>query len=82
MNNELEKSFQFYLDNLEKLAKTYKGKFITIKNCEILGAYDTYESALNETLKTHKLGTFLVQRVDTNPSTYTLYLNRFSVVNG
>ncbi len=82
MNKELEKTFKYYLDNIEEINKLYNGKFIALKDCKVIGVYDTYEIALEESLKEHELGTFLVQRVDINPSSYTLYLNSFSVVNG
>jgi hypothetical protein len=39
----------------------YGGKFLAIKNKKVLGAYDTFEKALNATLKKEKLGTFLIQ---------------------
>ena len=58
----LEKEFKYYLDNQGKLVKQYNGKFIVIKNKTVIGAYDTEMDAYNETLKEHKLGTFLIQR--------------------
>ncbi len=81
MDKELEKTFQYYLDNLEELYKKYPNKFLALKDCKVLGVYDSYDDALEETLKNHEIGTFLIQRVDINPSSYTLYLNSFSVMN-
>ncbi len=79
-NNELEKDFQFYLDNLIDLEKKYKGKFIAIKNCKVIGSYTTYEEAFEETTKSNELGTFLIQKADTNPNNYMFTINRFTVV--
>lgn len=79
-NKNLEKDFKFFLDNLKELNEKYNNKFIVIKNCEVLCSYDDYATALESTIKEHEIGTFLIQRVDSNPSSFTLYLNRFSVV--
>jgi len=57
----LEKEFKYYLDNQDKLVKKYEGKFIVIKNQIVLDVYDTEMDAFYETLKEHKLGTFLIQ---------------------
>jgi hypothetical protein len=57
----LEKQFKYYLDNQDELVKKYDGKFIVIKNQTVIGSYDTEMDAFNETLKEHKIGTFLIQ---------------------
>ncbi len=57
----LEKEFKYYLDNQDELVKEYKGKFIVIKDQAVIGKYNTELDAYNETLKNHKLGTFLIQ---------------------
>lgn len=71
MTSPLEKEFQFYLDNQDELVKEYDGKFIVIKDVEVLGAYDDALMAITETKKSHKLGTFLVQKVSKGTSDYT-----------
>lgn len=80
MENNLEQSFKYFLDNLKEIDEKYHNKFVVIKDCKIISVYDDYKTALETTLKTHQLGTFLIQKVETNPSAFTLYLNRFSVV--
>ncbi len=57
----LEKEFKYYLAHQEQLVKQYKGKFIIIKNQEVIGVYETEIQAYEETQKKHKLGTFLIQ---------------------
>jgi len=57
----LDKEFKYYIDNQEELVKKYNGKFIVIKDNSVLGAYSSEAAAYNETLKNHKLGTFLIQ---------------------
>ena len=71
MTSPLEKECQFYLDNQDELVKEYDGKFVVIKDVEVLGAYDNALMAITETKKSHKLGTFLVQKVSKGTSDYT-----------
>ena len=69
---ELEKNFEFYLANLDDLAKEYDGKYIAIKDCKVLGAYETMVDAVEQTERQgHELGTFIVQKASTDPSAYT-----------
>ena len=67
----LEKEFQYYLDNQEDLLKKYKGKFIVIKDNEVIGDYDSQIAALSETRKSHEVGTFLIQRCTPGVDDYT-----------
>jgi hypothetical protein len=46
---------------MEKLYKVHGQKFVAIKDHNILGAYDTFNQALETTLKKEELGTFLIQ---------------------
>jgi hypothetical protein len=56
-----EKDFDFFLQNMSKFYETYGNKFIAIKDSNILGTYNTFNEAVDNTLKTEKLGTFLIQ---------------------
>ena len=49
----------------------YAGKFIALKDGKVLGAYDDELTAVNETKKDHKPGTFLVQLVSPGNAAYT-----------
>ena len=61
--NKLEKEFQWYLDNQEELVKKYDGRFIVVKDKEVIGEYDALGPAIDETVaKGYKMGTFLVQK--------------------
>lgn len=59
----LEREYNYYLDNKEKLLKRYQNRVVVIKNEKILGDYDSKEKALKETAKKHELGTFLIQEI-------------------
>ena len=56
-----DQDFDFFLQNMENLYKTYGHKFVAVKNQSILAAYDSFNDALDATLKTEELGTFLIQ---------------------
>jgi hypothetical protein len=67
----LEKEFEFFIANQDRLAKRYKGTFIVIKNNKVLGSYDDILNAIKETSKREKIGTFLVQKCERGKKTYT-----------
>lgn len=67
----LEKEFQYYLDNQEKLIQEYNGKFLVIKGNKVIGVFDSEEQAYFETEKIHKEGTFLIQFCEPGEGSYT-----------
>lgn len=71
MSDNLEKEFEFYLANQNELVKKYNGKYIVIKNCTVIGAYDSESEAIAKTSKEHPLGTFLVQKCEPGAESYT-----------
>ena len=75
MNNQnktLVKNFEWYKAELATLAKKYSEKYIAIKDCKVLGAYDTFLSAIEKTeAQGYERGTFIVQLAKNDPSAYT-----------
>ena len=71
MNSDLKRAFDFYLANQDAMVEQYDGRFIVIKDDEVLGAYDSELEAVTETQQAHPLGTFLVQRVSAGEADYT-----------
>ena len=63
----LQVEFEYYLKRQTELAEMYQGRFIVIKGGTVLGDYETAPDAMRETVKTHELGTFLIQRCDADP---------------
>jgi len=77
MDNEEQqkKSFKWFLDNIQELVKRYPEKYIAIKDCKVLGAYNSFMEALTKTEKSgYKQGTFIVQQASADPSAYTVTL--------
>jgi len=56
-----DRDFNFFLESMSNLYQVYGRKFVAVKNQNILGAYNTFNEALENTLKTDELGTFLIQ---------------------
>ncbi len=71
MNNDLAKEFQYYLDHQDEIVKEYEGKFVVIKDCVVIGAYDDELEAFQKTKDEHKPGTFLVQMVSPGDTAYS-----------
>lgn len=77
----LEKEFKYYLENQKALVQKYNGKFIVIKNDEVVGVYDSELLAFNESLKDHKPGTFLIQHCKSGDESYTATFHSRVVFN-
>ena len=58
----LEKEYKYFDQNRKEFIKKYKGKYIVLKDNDILGVYDSMPEAISETTKEHELGSFLVQQ--------------------
>ena len=71
MTDILKKAFEFYLTNQDSMVQQHNGKFIVIKDDEVIGAYDSDQEAVTETQKAHPLGTFLVQKVSEGEADHT-----------
>ncbi len=71
-NPELREEFEYFLEHHDELVGLYNGKFIAIKNKEVIGSYSTMQEALAETTKVHPLGTFIVQKCEPGSESYTL----------
>ena len=67
----LESEFDWYIENQNDLVKKYTGKYLVIKDKKIIGKYDDEYYALKETMKTHEMGTFLIQKCTPGIDSYT-----------
>jgi len=41
MTSPLEKEFKYYIKKQNNLVEKYNGKFIVIKDCKVIGTYDS-----------------------------------------
>lgn len=67
----LDLEFQYYLDHQTELVELYNGKFIVIKNQQVIGSYESHGEAYYESLKVNELGTFLIQHCTPGADSYT-----------
>ena len=65
-NEQQKLDYLWFNDNTEELYKKHGEKYAAIKNKSILGLYDNFDMAIDNTMKTEKLGTFLVQKIYKN----------------
>lgn len=71
MITKLEKEFRYYLEHQDEFVKKYNGKFIVIKDHEVIGVFDSELAAIEKTSEEHELGTFLVQKCEPGSESYT-----------
>lgn len=67
----LEKEFTYYLNNQSEFVKKYAGKFIVIKDEEVVGAFDSHLEAYENSVKKYELGLFLIQHCEPGSDSYT-----------
>lgn len=77
-----DEDFKWFLKEYDNLFKKYGHKFLAIKNKTILGVFDNFKKAIDETAKKYQLGTFIVQECDGTPSAYTSSIVTIGVVKG
>jgi hypothetical protein len=81
VTGQLEKEFKYYLEHQEELVKQYNGKFIVIKDLEVIGTYDSELEAVQKSAEKHELGTFLVQKCEPGSESYRqMYHSRVAFV--
>ena len=71
MENGLKKELEYYIEHQDELVGKYNGKFIVIKNCNVIGSYNSALEAIEKTKQNHKLGTFIVQKCEPGKESYT-----------
>lgn len=67
----IENEFKYYLDHQSELVEKYNGKFIVLKNEQVIGAYSSNQEAYSETIKKEALGTFLIQHCTPGAESYS-----------
>ncbi len=71
MQKPLEQEFNYYLQHQAELVEKYSGKFIVIKDQEVIGAYDSELEAIEKTSEKFELGSFIVQKCSSGDNNYT-----------
>lgn len=76
----MKDDFVWFIDNYLDLHKKYGTCYLAIKNKKILGVYQSYATAVNETSKSEDIGTFIVQYCNGEESGYTNYIATIGLV--
>ena len=71
MMEKLEREFRYYVEHQDELVEKYNGKFIVIKDCSVIAAFDSEMEAIEKTAEQYELGTFLVQKCEPGSESYT-----------
>ena len=71
MMEKLEKEFNYYLEHQDELVEKYNGKFVVIRDCNVIGAFDSELEAIEKTTEQYELGTFLVQKCEPGSQSYS-----------
>ena len=61
VKNMCDANYEYYTAKFDDLYAKYAEKFIVLKNSIVIGVYDSFEQAYDETVKTEEIGTFLIQ---------------------
>ena len=68
----LEREFQYFLKNQDKLVEKYEGRFVVIVGDEVVGDYESAgEAYFGAQELGHELGTFLIQFATPGEEAYT-----------
>ena len=69
------KDFEWFMSNYDELFDKYGDSFLVIKDETVLGAYKGAKEALDNTLLTEEMGTFIIQKCDGSESAYTVQVS-------
>ena len=67
----LEREFNYYLEHQDELVKKHSGKVLAIKGEQVIGVFNSEIKAVSKISHQHPLGTFLVQKCEPGPESYT-----------
>ena len=77
----LEKEYLYLLEILDDLNEKHgAGKFVAIKDHDVLGVYASYEEAAKAVYQDHEKGSILLQRIEESVEAMTVYLHTTKVV--
>lgn len=58
----IDSNYEYFKKNIDALCEMYYGKYISVKNEAVLGSYESFDQAYNETIKSEELGSFLIMQ--------------------
>lgn len=71
----MREDYEWYKENLNQLYKEFGASILAIKNKRVIGTYDNFKKALDETEKTEEPGSFILQKCGADESSYTNFIS-------
>jgi len=65
-------NYDWFKDNLPTLVEKYDDQYVVVKDKSVIAAYPSFNEAFDETLKTEKPGTFIIQLCSLDESKTTI----------
>ena len=72
---KLKEWFDWFVKNQEDLSKKYNGKFVVIKDCEIVDSFADEDQAYFYAKKKYGLGNFLIQQCIPGEESYSMQIS-------
>lgn len=72
IEKNMEKNYNYYLNNQKKLNQKYNNKFIIIKDEEVFGVYENLQEAI-QSAKNMEAGTYIIQQCTDNRNMQTFH---------
>ncbi|MCL2628999.1 MAG: hypothetical protein FWD44_09955 [Oscillospiraceae bacterium] len=69
-----DRDFEWFIENYSVLYDKHGYCFLAIKNEKVIGVYSSFDEAVDTTLLTEEIGTFIVQECNGNESAYTIQI--------
>ena len=69
----------FFISNYQDFSQQYGQKFLAIRNCQVLGAFDSVLEAIQTLSTTHELGTYIIQECTGDESAYRTTIMRLLI---
>lgn len=73
---DMSADFEYYVKHQSELVSEYDGQYVVIADQKLLGAYKTMGEALEETLKTRRVGEFFLHQVGEGKENYSTVTSR------
>jgi hypothetical protein len=57
----MDKKLAYFKENYDALCARYGGRYVAVTETSVLGDYASFDEAYEQTIKTERLGSFLIQ---------------------
>jgi hypothetical protein len=71
----LRQELEYFIEKQDELVEKYNGRYVVLKNQQVIGDYDDIGDAYVETKKMHEPGTFAIYECISGPSAYSMTIS-------